>query len=297
MEQLRAEFLRQAEKLALTEQVIDNFLPVHRELANWLNNQISPESPFILGINGAQGAGKSTFSIFTSLCQQVLYQRRTLILSIDDLYLTKAERAQLSRDKHPLLATRGVPGTHDIQLGEKLIQSICSSRNNQEVLVPRFDKAIDDRLPENQWEPCSDKPDMIIVEGWCVGVPEQPEEELSEPLNALEEREDPNGSWRNYVNHCLANEYQDFFSSFDAMLMLKVPGFHKVLEWRRLQEEKLRKSRSGAAIMSAEEIDRFIQHYERITMHGLSVMPAKVDVLINVEDDHSLSMPVFNKSK
>src|SRR4026208_2618132 len=73
--------------------------------------------PLIVGINGAQGSGKSTLC----KCLEVLlveHQQRGVTVSLDDLYLTRAERLEAAMDHHPLFATRGVPGTHDIALGE-----------------------------------------------------------------------------------------------------------------------------------------------------------------------------------
>src|SRR4051812_37808865 len=72
--------------------------------------------PLLVGICGSQGSGKTT------ACE---YVARTLsasgvrvaILSIDDLYLPRAAREDLARRVHPMLLTRGVPGTHEPSLG------------------------------------------------------------------------------------------------------------------------------------------------------------------------------------
>ena len=75
--------------------------------------------PLIIGINGAQGSGKSTLAdyIKSYMCAE---GHSAVSLSLDDFYLTREERFQLSRDTHPLLATRGVPGTHDTALAINL---------------------------------------------------------------------------------------------------------------------------------------------------------------------------------
>ena len=291
--QLLDAFEKAAAESALSKNVIENFLTVHREIAQWLNHKQEGKSPFILGINGAQGAGKSTFSKFAALAQQVLYNKSVLVLSIDDLYLTKQERVELGKAQHPLLVTRGVPGTHDLRLGQSLLTQLRTANAASETLIPRFDKGVDDRLPKDQWDSFTGKPDILIIEGWCIGARPQAKEDLATPVNRLESQEDKDLLWRSYVNDRLQHEYADFFNSFDALLMLKVPSFVKVLEWRQLQEDKLRVRSDGAAVMSKEQIERFIQHYERITLDGLNVLPGLADVVIPINEDHSLGSPGF----
>lgn len=82
------------------------------------------ESLLVVGICGAQGSGKSTLSEGLA----ALFRGEgvaTAVLSIDDLYHTKAVREELGRTVHPLLATRGVPGTHDVALGLKLLDELA----------------------------------------------------------------------------------------------------------------------------------------------------------------------------
>ena len=291
--QLLDAFEKAAAESALSKNVIENFLKVHREIAQWLNHKQEGKSPFVLGINGAQGAGKSTFSKFAALAQQVLFNKSVLVLSIDDLYLTRQERVELGKAQHPLLVTRGVPGTHDLRLGQSLLTQLRTANAASETLIPRFDKGIDDRLPKDQWDSFTGKPDILIIEGWCIGARPQAKEDLATTVNQLESQEDKDLLWRSYVNDRLQHEYSDFFNSFDALLMLKVPSFTKVLEWRQLQEDKLRVRSDGAAVMSKEQIERFIQHYERITLDGLNVLPGLADVVIPINEDHSLGNPGF----
>jgi D-glycerate 3-kinase len=291
--QLLDAFEKAAAESALSKNVIENFLIVHKEIAQWLNHKQEGKSPFVLGINGAQGAGKSTFSKFAALAQQVLYNKSVLVLSIDDLYLIRQERVELSKAQHPLLVTRGVPGTHDLKLGQSLLTQLRTANAASETLIPRFDKGADDRLPKEQWDSFIGKPDILIIEGWCIGARPQTKEDLATPVNQLESLEDEDLLWRSYVNDRLQHEYSDFFNSFDALLMLKVPSFTKVLEWRQLQEDKLRARSDGAAVMSKEQIERFIQHYERITLDGLNVLPGLADVVIPINEDHSLGSPGF----
>ena len=86
-------------------------------------------------------------------------------MSLDDFYLTLKERKALSKQVTPLLETRGVPGTHDVNLMNRIIADVCANRQTQ---VPRFDKAIDDR--EQDLEIVDAGVDILIVEGWCLGA-------------------------------------------------------------------------------------------------------------------------------
>ena len=103
--------------------------------------------------------------------------------------------------------------------------------------------------------------------------------ELIEPVNELEANEDPEGNWRHYVNTQLQLDYRNLFDRFDVKLMLKAPSFQCVFDWRLEQENKLRErvGNEGTGLMSAEAIQRFIQHYQRITEHNLEVLPELCD--------------------
>lgn len=160
----------------------------------------SPDRPLVVGICGAQGSGKST--LVARLAQRL---DRVATLSLDDLYLTRAEREALARDVHPLLRTRGVPGTHDIDLGMAVMASLD---RGAAVRLPRFDKAIDDRSPETSWPTAAANTRVMLFEGWCVGALPQESEALAEPANALEREEDRDGTWRRYVNDMLAGPYR-----------------------------------------------------------------------------------------
>lgn len=243
-----------------------------------------PRRPFVFGLCGAQGSGKSTLA--GALAERFEAKGvRTAVLSIDDLYLTKAERERLAKEVHPLLGTRGVPGTHDVALGLDLLRALDEGRP---AALPRFDKARDDRAPESDWATVSAGVELLIFEGWCVGAVPQPEEALAEPVNALERDEDPDGRWRRHVNAALAGDYQALFGRIDLLMLLAAPGFEVVHGWRIQQEREL-EARAGRKVMSDEEIGRFIQHYERITRHILTEMPGRADLVAALGPDRSLT--------
>ena len=235
------------------------------------------KGPLVVGICGSQGSGKSTLA-------DALVGRfdHAVNLSIDDIYHTRAQRAAHARQVHPLLATRGVPGTHDVALG---LDVLAALDRGEAVALPRFDKAADDRCAVNSWPVAPAASKLVIVEGWCVGALPQPDAALLEPVNDLERLEDPDGRWRAFVNTALAGIYQTLFARLDVLILLAAPGFDTVLGWRLQQEADLRARSSPGApgVMDDAQVARFIAHYERITRWVLSEMPARADAVLRLD--------------
>lgn len=239
---------------------------------------------FTVGVCGTQASGKSTL---TAVVAHLLRDRgfTVAVLSLDDLYLTRAERARLAAKVHPLFATRGVPGTHDVVLGLEVLDAL---KRAGEVALPSFDKAADDRRPVADWPRVQAPADIILFEGWCVGARPQPPADLARPLNALERDEDPQGVWRAHANDALAGPYQALFDRLDLFVLLQAPSFEVVLDWRREQERKLRErlAREGAGASKAmgdEAVARFIAHYERITRWILAEAPGRADIVVRLD--------------
>jgi D-glycerate 3-kinase len=267
------------------------------------------KQPIVVGIHGAQGTGKSTLTLFL---REILLRHRnrsTANFSLDDIYLTRAEREDLAKRVHPLFKTRGVPGTHDVALGQQVLHRLRSAAPEEATPIPAFDKSRDDRAPREQWPVFGGRAEIILLEGWCLDARPEKDSALAEPMNRLEENEDPDGIWRSYVNDQLKGEYRQFFDEIDFLVMLKAPSMECVLEWRRLQEQKLAKKirnapKSGEPhgnaqdlrIMTDDEVGRFVMHYERVTRACLAEMPGRADVLINVAEDHSLGLPQFREA-
>jgi len=242
-----------------------------------------------ISINGAQGTGKSTLTLFLKQLIEAEFQHRVAAFSLDDFYLTRTQREDLSQQVHPLFITRGVPGTHDLDL---LASSMESLLDGQGCSIPRFNKAIDDRYDKSDWLNVNKPVDIILFEGWCNNSPVQTAEELIKPINELEANEDKQGIWRHYCNDMLAQYHSRIFSRADMCIMLKAPDFEHIFEWRRLQEQKLREdARPGQhdRIMNDEQLKRFIQHYERISRHTLETLPNTADVVLPVAEDHSIT--------
>ncbi len=272
-------------------------------LAAWLDRRrCNSEEAVVVGLCGAQGSGKSTVTELLKTVLTVGFNLKVASFSIDDIYKTKEEREDLARTIHPLLSTRGVPGTHDVNLGIETIERLKAQGSRQSTQIPAFDKARDDREPRSTWPVCSGRLDVIIFEGWCVGACPQPEKALAAPANPLEREEDANGAWRRGVNQALAGDYQQLFGLIDVLLMLKIDSMERVFEGRRLQEHKLaaKAAQSGIdikelQIMSDPELDRFIMHYERLTNHILDEMPHRADIVFFLEQSHDVGRLAINK--
>lgn len=245
--------------------------------------------PFVLGLCGSQGSGKSTLA--AALTQRLENQgRRVAVLSLDDLYLSRALRAERAREVHPLFAVRGPPGTHDVAAGADLLDALKAGRP---VRLPRFDKAEDAPAPFETWPAVTGPVDVVILEGWCVGAAPEPTEALAAPINALEAEDDPKGVWRRAVNDALAGPYAELFSRVDRLVMLAAPSFEVVRAWRTQQEHDLKRrlaaeGRTGAHVMSDADIARFVQHYERLTRHMLRDMPGRADLVLHLDETRRL---------
>lgn len=260
------------------------YLPLAQRLLSHKHDR-----PLLVTINGAQGTGKSTLTDFLKMLLEFHSGQPAAAFSIDDFYLTRDQRLRLAQQEHPLLITRGVPGTHEIELLEQTIDGLT---RQQPVAIPVFDKAIDDRLAQSRWTTIDRPVDFILFEGWCNLSPVQQADELLQPINRLETEEDPDGHWRRFANAQLAVYHERLFERTDISIMLRAPAFEKVYDWRRLQEDKLRRAKTGSnarQVMDESSLQRFIQHYERITRHTLAHLPEQVDFLLPIDDTHQIT--------
>ena len=262
-----------------TARLIDDF---YLPMTAWIADH-AYERTAVVAINGAQGTGKSTLARLLARLLDRTCSMRAAILSLDDLYLTAEERRKRSESIHPLLATRGVPGTHDVELGCRTIDAL---RNGQSLSLPRFDKAEDDRLAPSNWPRWRGPCDVVLFEGWCVGARPQRAEDLDAPVNDLEASEDRSGEWRWYVNRQLGGPYQKLFCEIDLLIMIRPRSFDDVYAWRERQEARLRERGGGSKVMSAEAVRRFVMHYERLTRFMWEEMPARADAVVHLGADH-----------
>jgi D-glycerate 3-kinase len=270
----------------LDERFAESFRTLHRPLAERLLAAARARGGpgFVAGLSAPQGAGKSTLVAVVSrlLADAGL---KVAVLSLDDLYLTRAERLALAAEVHPLLATRGPPGTHDVALGLAVLDGLA---REGVTALPRFDKAADDRARRADWPLFAGPADIVLLEGWCLGARPQAEEALAEPVNDFERVEDGQGAWRGFVNAALAGAYRDLFARIDWLAVMTAPDFAVVRAWRREQEARLQarlaaQGRIGG--MDSVGLERFLDHYQRLTAWCGEDLPGRADFVVRLGAD------------
>ncbi len=263
-------------------------------LSEWIYSIYSKDfKTKIIGLSGGQGAGKSTITGILKLILKKKYGLNVCVFSIDDFYKTKNERLRMSKKKHPLFITRGVPGTHDITLLNQTIRKLKQKRFRT-VLIPKFDKSKDDRYRKNKWQKIKIKPDIIIFEGWCVGTTHQNNNELKRPLNLIEKKYDENLKWRKTVNNLIKKRYKNTFNKIDKLVFLKVPHFNYIIKWRWLQEQKMKLTTKSKKTMSKTQVKEFIMFYERLTKHMIKNYSKISDLTIFLDKNHRSKKMLIN---
>ncbi len=251
------------------------WLPVARSLA--ADIAVSGKRPQYIAISGAQGSGKTTLAhVLTEQLDRL--DVSAVARSLDDFYLPRSRRVGLSQTVHPLLRTRGVPGTHDVELCLRVLDEVT----RRPTRLPTFDKGVDDRVAPAHW-PIAGPVDAVVIEGWCLGARAQTPAELAEPVNELEREEDADGGWRGFVNAALGR-YQPLFDRFDRLIYLQIPDFDCVRVWRGEQESRLPHMRR----MNDAQLVRFIAHYERLTRWMAQDVPGRADAVVVLGRDHGI---------
>ncbi len=265
---------------------IGKFNYFYLPITNWIFNQYKRDKAIkIIGLSGGQGAGKSTITSILKFIFKEKYGLSMCVFSIDDFYKTKKERVKMSKNLHPLFLTRGVPGTHDINLINKTLRSL-KSKNFRTVNIPKFDKAIDDRMKKKNWNKIKKPPNIIIFEGWCVGAKHQKSLSLRKPINFIEKKYDKNLKWRKKINYYLKKDYKSLFKKIDKLIYLKAPDFNHIYKWRLHQEEKLKLTSKNKKTMSKSQIKKFIMFYERITRQMMKDYSKISDLTVFLDNNH-----------
>ena len=257
-----------------------------RILARLLAKPGRQGAAWLVGLSGLPGSGKSTFARQLASVANA-GGVATQVLALDDFYFGRRDRMHLARSVHPLLATRGVPGTHDVALLARTLGDLARASARCPARIPRFDKGRDTRLPPSRWRDVGESPRLVVLEGWCVGVPAQPANVLVRPLNVLERDEDRDGRWRRWVNAQLADAYAGLWRQLAMLIALEAPNFAVVARWRDEQERALR-LRNARRAMDVAALRRFLMHYERLSRHALRELPARADVRILLRDDRTV---------
>jgi D-glycerate 3-kinase len=224
---------------------------------------------WVLGIQGPQGCGKSTLAagLVEALGRMGL---RAATVSIDDFYLTHREQQALAarHPGNPYLLYRGYPGTHDVDLGARVIESVIALGPGDEAVLPAYDKSAQagrgDRAPEAGWRRVVGPLDALIVEGWMLGFTPVDPEALAPSLRP------PNA---------LLADYAAWTRALDAFVRLDVASLETIVTWR-VDAERARRARGAVALDEKDARDyaeRFLPAY-RVYLPGLRTRPPCVDV-------------------
>ena len=283
------------EKFGNKEGMIKNFLI---PICFWIAKKTDNKKPYFVGLAGGQGTGKTTISSIIKIILEKYFKLRVFKISIDDFYKTRKERIALSKKVHPMLLTRGVPGTHDINMMLDFFKK-SKAKKFKSMKLPNFNKAIDDRFPKNKWNTINKRPDVIIFEGWCVGARAETNKTLKKSINSMEKANDHKLVWRKYVNQQLKTKYKKLYSQLNCMIYLKAKNFSLLQKWRLKQEHKLwlkTKKKGGHKIMRKGDVINFMQTYQRITQNMFKNMPKYASIILNLNSNHQIKTAVY-KSK
>ena len=198
------------EKFKNKEKMIKSFLI---PISFWIAKKAKKNKPCIVGLSGGQGSGKTTISSIISIILRKYFKLNVFIISIDDFYKTRKERFLLSKRIHPFLMTRGVPGTHDINMMLDFFKRV-KGKKFRSLKLPKFNKVTDDRYNKKSWYSLKKKPDIIIFEGWCVGAKAEKNNTLKKSVNSLEKLKDTKLTWRSYVNEQLKKKYKQLYDQY-----------------------------------------------------------------------------------
>ena len=282
------------DKFKNKERMIKSFLI---PLCFWISKKADKKRPYFVGLGGGQGTGKTTSSSLIKIILTKYFKLKVFKISIDDFYKTRKERIRLSKRVHPMLLTRGVPGTHDINMMLNFFKKV-KSKKFKRLKLPTFNKAIDDRFNKKRWYDLKEKPDVIIFEGWCVGAKAEKINTLNKTINLMEKNKDKKKIWRKYVNQQLKSKYKNLYSQLNCLIYLRAKNFNLLQKWRLKQERKLllsSKKNSKLKIMNKEDVLSFMQTYQRVTQNMFKNMPKYASIILNLNSNHQIKTAVYKK--
>ncbi len=283
-----------ADRFKNKERMIKSFLI---PICFWISNKTNKKKPYFVGLAGGQGTGKTTISSLIKIILTKYFNLKVFRISIDDFYKTRQERISLSKKIHPMLLTRGVPGTHDINMMLSFFRKV-KSKKFKRLKLPTFNKATDDRFDKKKWYNLKNKPDVIIFEGWCVGAKSEKNKSLKKTINSMEKVKDQKQIWRKYVNNQLKLKYKKLYSQLNCLIYLKAKNFSLLQKWRLKQERKLwinNKKNFSLKIMSKGDVINFMQTYQRITQNMFKYMPKYASIILNLNSNHQIKSAVYKK--
>lgn len=235
--------------------------------------------PLVFGVSGGQGVGKSTFCAALETYVQAA-GRRALTLALDDFYLPKAARQALAQSVHPLCKTRGVPGTHDVARLQQTLTRLLAG--DLSLPLPVFSKSHDDVLPPEQWRRIEAQPDIILLEGWCVGA--RGSFLSPHPQTEWELAQDSDGVWKQW-SQTQASAYEAIWAACDGLMLMRQDDFASVIDSRWAQEQDNAAASGLWQFESRAQVAEFCAHYESWTLGLWQALPPLCDFVIGRDTD------------
>ncbi|MDJ0532035.1 MAG: glycerate kinase [Xenococcaceae cyanobacterium MO_207.B15] len=239
----------------------------------------------IQGILGGQGTGKTTLALILRLLLSHLGYT-TANISLDDLYKTYAERYKLKKND-PRLIWRGPPGTHDVYLGIKVLEQCLQGKSDEQILIPRFDKSLFNGAGDRVKPEPIPKADIVLFEGWFVGVRPINNNAFDTPIPPIETIEDIQFAKDN--NERLKT-YLPLWEKLDRLLVLYPKDYRYSKQWRKEAEHKM--IALGKTGMSDHKIEEFVDYFWRSLHPELFISPLiqnpdLVDLVIEIKGDRT----------
>ena len=240
--------------------------------------------PFVQGILGGQGTGKTTLARMVQLIlSQWEPKLRTVCISIDDLYKTYADRQRLQAED-PRLIWRGPPGTHDVDLGVAVLDAL--RRGESPVAIPRFDKSAWGGAGDRTTPEIVTGADIVLFEGWFVGVQPVPDAAFDNPPEPIITRDDI--AFARDMNRKL-QDYLPLWERLDSLMVLYPVDWRLSLPWR--QEAERERVALGMGGMTDAQIADFVNYFWKALHPELFIEPlleSGADLVVRIKADRAL---------
>ena len=239
----------------------------------------------IIGISALPGTGKTTLGKWLEKIS-LKFDFKIAVVSIDDFYLP-SEEMKLAIKNNPWNVSRGFPGSHSVKL---MYEKLTNWKNDGKLQVPVFDKSLRNGLGDRSyWR--SDEPDLLILEGWFLGV-----RPLSMEINnkvSMDRKENEifttpltsdESSYRIKIQQNLI-KYLDIWNLMDDVWHLKPLKFEYLNLWKSNQEKEMLLNKGNA--LTSKNLSNFLRMLN-VSIPQSSFDDINSDVLLLIDQDRKL---------